>query len=266
MMRNILAAGLALGFGSQALAADINAGKQTAENVCAACHGANGISVKPAWPNLAGQKSKYLVNQLKAFKSGKRKNVLMNAIAPQLSDSEIENVAAYFASLTGSTGDAASDELSTMLDTHVTFRKDYKSTFTIYGTVNRPDNKQVRYLYANKVALEAAAQGKPLPHGSEIVMEVYKAKLDDAKMPIKGKDGYFVKDKLAFYGVMASGDGWGKEIPDVLRNGDWNYAIVKTDGSIKKRSQADCFACHKPLDADSYLFSFDKLKAFVAKK
>lgn len=265
MMKKIIIASLALGFAHPSLAADIGAGKETAANVCAACHGANGISVKPEWPNLAGQKSKYLISQLKAFKAGKRKNVLMNAIAPQLSDTDIENVAAYFASLTGSTGDAESDELATMLNTRVTFPKDYKSTFTAYATVNRPKKKQVRFLYANKVALDAVKNGKALPHGSEIVMEVYKAKLDEAKMPIKGSDGFYEKGKLAFYGVMASQDDWGKDIPDILRNGDWNYAIVKTDGSIKKRSQADCFACHKPLKSDSYLFTFDKLKAFAAK-
>jgi cytochrome c553 len=79
-------------------AGDPVAGKAVAAN-CAACHGANGISDIPLWPNLAGQKAPYLSNQLKAFKSGKRVNPMMNGIAAQLSDKDIEDVSAYYATL-----------------------------------------------------------------------------------------------------------------------------------------------------------------------
>ena len=77
-------------------AADMAAGKAKAEEVCAACHGANGVSVSAKIPNLAGQKEKYLVAQLKAFKSQSRKNALMNAIAEQLSGDDMANLAASF--------------------------------------------------------------------------------------------------------------------------------------------------------------------------
>ncbi len=63
---------------SQVQAADAAAGKAKAE-ACAACHGANGVSVSADIPNLAGQKAKYIASQLKAFKSGKRINAMMNA-------------------------------------------------------------------------------------------------------------------------------------------------------------------------------------------
>jgi cytochrome c553 len=56
-------------------------------------------SVIANFPNLAGQKKLYLTLQLKAFKAGKRKNLEMNLIAKQLSDADIANVTAYFASL-----------------------------------------------------------------------------------------------------------------------------------------------------------------------
>jgi len=263
-MRRALIAMLVLGFAPQALAADIEAGKATATAVCAACHGANGVSVKAEWPNLAGQKAKYLVKQLEAFKAGQRKNALMNAIAPQLSDADIENVAAYFSSLPGASGSAVSNALANMLNTHVTFPKNYRSTFKPYTTINLAKKKQVRVYFANKVALAAAAEGKPLPLGSMILVEAYKAKLDDAKKPIKGSDGSFVKDKLAFYTAMANEAGWGKDIPEILRNGDWNYAVINSEGTLKKRSQADCFACHKPLKSDSYVFTIDTLKAFAS--
>jgi cytochrome c553 len=65
---------------------------------CAACHGANGQGVAP-YPPLAGKKEDQLIQALKDFKSGKRDNVFMKSMANSLSDQDIENVAAYYASL-----------------------------------------------------------------------------------------------------------------------------------------------------------------------
>jgi len=85
-------------FSLPAMAADIEAGKAKAV-VCAACHGANGISAAPIWPNLAGQKEAYLVKQIKAFKSGERKDPSMAPMVAGLTDADIENLAAYFANM-----------------------------------------------------------------------------------------------------------------------------------------------------------------------
>lgn len=92
------AAILAFSFSQAGLAADAAAGKAKAA-VCAACHGANGISNNDLWPNLAGQKAGYIVKQLKAFRDGSRKDPLMVPMAKPLSDADIANLAAYFASL-----------------------------------------------------------------------------------------------------------------------------------------------------------------------
>jgi cytochrome c553 len=73
------------------------AGQAKASN-CAACHGAGGVSPNPAWPSLAGQPKGYLVSALKAYKSGTRNNAMMAAVAKDLSDADIENLAAYYAS------------------------------------------------------------------------------------------------------------------------------------------------------------------------
>jgi cytochrome c553 len=81
-----------------AMAGDAAAGKSKAA-ACAACHGANGISANGMWPNLAGQKEVYLVSQLKAFRDGDRKNPMMAPMAAGLSDDDIANLAAYYASL-----------------------------------------------------------------------------------------------------------------------------------------------------------------------
>lgn len=78
-------------------AGDAAAGKSKSA-VCAACHGADGNSANPMWPSLAGQHAPYLVKQMKDFKSGARKDPVMAPMAKPLSDQDIENLAAYFAS------------------------------------------------------------------------------------------------------------------------------------------------------------------------
>lgn len=93
----ILISGLFLLAGA-ASAADIAAGKTKAA-VCAACHGANGISIIPDYPNLAGQKVKYLESSIKAYRDGERKNPIMSPMASGLTDADVANIAAYFASL-----------------------------------------------------------------------------------------------------------------------------------------------------------------------
>ncbi len=79
-------------------AADAAAGQAKAA-VCGACHGANGISTVPMYPNLAGQKSAYITKQLKAFRDGTRQDPVMSAMAKPLVDADIDNLAAYFESL-----------------------------------------------------------------------------------------------------------------------------------------------------------------------
>ncbi len=79
-------------------AGDAAAGKAKA-GACAGCHGAKGISANPVWPNLAGQKDAYLVKQMKAFKSGARKDPMMGPMSKPLSDADMANLAAYYSSL-----------------------------------------------------------------------------------------------------------------------------------------------------------------------
>src|SRR5437773_358392 len=161
-MKKLLGLSVVLMIAPLAHAADIEAGKAKVATVCAACHGAGGVSVSDTIPNLAAQRAGYLEAQLKALKDGTRKNPIMNAIAAQLSPEDMANVA----------------------------------------------------------------------------------------------------DKLVAYTAMASGAGWGKDIPDMLRNGDWNYAVFITDKQHRPGvNQAECFACHKPLDSTSYVFTLKQLAA-----
>ncbi|SEA41625.1 c-type cytochrome [Microbulbifer marinus] len=79
-------------------AGDPAAGKEKAA-LCASCHGADGISPNDLWPNLAGQKAGYLVKQMKAFRDGTRNDPMMAPMAKNLSDEDIADLAAYYASL-----------------------------------------------------------------------------------------------------------------------------------------------------------------------
>lgn len=82
-------------------AGDAAAGKAKAA-ICASCHGANGISIIPMYPNLAGQKEAYLVSAIKAYRDGDRTGGQTAVMAPMvaaLSDEDIANLAAYYSGL-----------------------------------------------------------------------------------------------------------------------------------------------------------------------
>lgn len=67
--------------------------------MCTACHGEAGISANDLWPNIAGQKEQYLVQQLLDYKRGARVHPLMTNVAKSLTDAEIRELAAYYAGL-----------------------------------------------------------------------------------------------------------------------------------------------------------------------
>ena len=100
MMRTLMVAGLAtLAFTDGASAADPRAGRQKVAGVCQACHGMDGLSKNPESPNLAGQIENYLAKAITEYRDGIRKNETMNIVAKDLTDDEIANIAAYYASL-----------------------------------------------------------------------------------------------------------------------------------------------------------------------
>ena len=81
-----------------AQAGDVQAGRSKALP-CVVCHGALGISMMPNAPHLAGQPEIYLAEQLRNFRSGRRPHDVMSVIARPLSDRDIEDLAAWYASL-----------------------------------------------------------------------------------------------------------------------------------------------------------------------
>ena len=104
MKKLVVTLALSLALPGMALAAgDAAAGKEKVTTLgCVACHGADGKSLAPIYPNLAGQQGMYIESSLKAFRSQDRKGnqaVLMYPYATKLSDQDIADLAAYFSSL-----------------------------------------------------------------------------------------------------------------------------------------------------------------------
>jgi cytochrome c553 len=99
-----------LGGSAPAFAADASAGKSVAEG-CAGCHGADGFSEIPLTPSLAGQPDEFVQWQLVYFRSGARKNEIMGPVAESLSNEDIRNLGAYYASLPPPNPQSQSDAL-----------------------------------------------------------------------------------------------------------------------------------------------------------
>ena len=78
---------------------------------CTACHGPEGNSPSPLWPNIAGQNASYLMAQLKAFKDGSRSDPLMTSQAMLLTDEDMANLAVYFESLPAAVQSVADESL-----------------------------------------------------------------------------------------------------------------------------------------------------------
>jgi cytochrome c553 len=91
--------GLVLVFSSQSLAQGSAEAGEAIAAPCAPCHGIDGNSISPIWPNLAGQHASYLIRQLEAYQDGEREDVLMTALANPLSAENIADLAAYYATL-----------------------------------------------------------------------------------------------------------------------------------------------------------------------
>lgn len=253
---------LAISIGSTDVAragGDANAGKEKAL-ACQACH-TQPANAPGDTPHLAGQRETYIAKQLKAFKAGDRKNPLMNAIAGQLGDADIENLAAFWGSQPSGSDTTVPDAVAAIRKSHMTFPKDFPKGFTQYLSANNTEKKIVSKTYVNAVGLAAARAGKPLPDGSMIVVVNSSAKMDASGNPVADKDGSWMPDKIQGYTGMEARANWGKDIPELLRNQNWNYGVFTADKAPRAEvAQTICLACHKPKASDSFLFSWKELQ------
>jgi cytochrome c553 len=221
-------------------AGDLAAGKLKAL-ACQACHASTNANA----PHLVGQREAYVVKQLTAFKSGDRKNDLMSAIAKQLSDVDIADLAAYWSAQPTGSDASVSDAVVKITKPRMTLPKDFPKGFVVYSTENDAEHHTTSKSYANATALVAAKAGKPLPDGSAVIVVNYTS-----------------DNKATSYSGMEARAGWGTDVPPLLQNGDWSYNLWTADRTPKPDvNQAVCLACHKPAAASSYVFTLDKIKA-----
>jgi cytochrome c553 len=228
---------------------------------CQACHGMAGQSASAQTPNLAGQKRGYLQAQLEAFRSGQRKHDLMSAIASQLTDVQIRELAAYWSAVPPA-APGAHGELAPV-PSHMNFPAQFPAGFTYYMAVDDADNGTVARRYANAAAFSAARAGTPLPDGS-VIVEVSHLALREPSTGQLQRDpaGRLVPGAVKSYVGMESRAGWGDAVPALLRNGNWHYAQFNLAKQVvAPQAHASCLACHKPLAQDSHVFSLSALKA-----
>jgi hypothetical protein len=165
-------------------------------------------------------------------------------IAKQLRDADVENLAAYWNSLgAGGAPKEAAGAAVAARHPQMTFPADFPASFVNYYTQEDATTKSVTRFYANAVALQAARAGKPLPNGSIIMVEGTTA------------------GATTYYSGMELRAGWGQNVPELLRNGDWGNALFnpqKVRG--EKNNYAMCLACHKSVASDSFVFTLSKLR------
>jgi len=171
-----------------ASAGDAAAGAQKAA-ICGACHGATGNSVNPEWPNLAGQHESYIVAQLQAFKQAKRDNPLMMPNAAALSDQDMQDLGAHFASqaLAGLEADPSNYRTGEKLYRGGDSERKLPACIACHGPQGK-GNGPARYpalrsqhaVYTYN-QLKAFAEGRRSTPGNDI-MQVIAARLTDDEM------------------------------------------------------------------------------------
>jgi plastocyanin len=132
----------------------------------------------------------------------------------------------------------------------------------MYTSLDRPDLKQHRELYAKPEVVKAVREGRPIPYGAVLVQAAYAVKLDEKGTPVKDANGRFIKEKLAAITVMEKRQGWGAEYPAQKRNGEWEYAAFTPEGKPNEKANAGidaCFNCHKPHEKQDYVISLARL-------
>jgi Cytochrome P460 len=134
---------------------------------------------------------------------------------------------------------------------------DYKGWPKFLSAVQRPDSKQVREIYMNPAARDAT-KASGFGNGTTFVMENYAAKVDADGKPLLGPDGRLIKGNLLRVFVMGKNAGWGQNVPEALRNGNWVYASYLPDGKKAADDLNTCRACHLPQAGKDFVHRYDE--------
>ena len=134
-------------------------------------------------------------------------------------------------------------------------------THVLYTVVDRPDIKEIRDIYVDPETVRMAKPGQSLPSGTVLTFVHFKARVDEKGGLVKDTNGRLVRGELDRIGVMEKRTGWGVEYPEDIRNGEWEYALFRPDGTRNDKANIKgCFQCHKPLPSgQDFVFTFSKL-------
>ena len=150
----------------------------------------------------------------------------------------------------------------------IKFPDGYASRFVSLGGIDRYDSKSVRTVYINPEAFAAFKAGQPLPDGTMLVLEQRPAKLGADGQPALNSEGHFTPDgPIAMVAIQQKKKGWGADIPETIRNGDWEYAVYDIDGKLRTSANVQpCFTCHKPREKDDFTFMAHRVMSDLKKK
>ena len=124
-----------------------------------------------------------------------------------------------------------------------TFPADFDK-YVLYATYDRASSKEEAF--AKPATLEIAKSGAPLPTGTQIVLGIWQ----DYKLT-----GYFVMEK---------GAGWGLEVTEQMRTGDWHFQQFDTQGRIERTAIAErCQSCHQGAAINDFMFTIDRMRAYL---
>ncbi len=133
----------------------------------------------------------------------------------------------------------------------------------LYQTLDRPDSKQYRELYAPAAAVEAVRKGRPIPDGTVLTLVQWSVQQDANGSPLKDANGRFIKNQIIGHAVMEKRKGFGADYPaDWPRNGDWEYAAFTSEALPNAKANANnkaCFTCHLPHAKQDFVISLAKL-------
>jgi cytochrome c553 len=253
----VLAIGLAVPAAAHA-GGEVVAGQRKGA-ACAACH----ASSDPAsdTPRLAGQNEGYLARQLRAFRQGERAHPLMDEITRQMSDADIDDLVAFWSHQPAGSDSAAPPEAQAIRTSHMQFPRGFPDGFVLYLTLNDAEHLLVKQHYINTVGLAAARAGRPLPEGTVVLQVNYRPRLGPDGQPAVDRQGAWAVDRIASYTGMESRAGWGRDLPDWLRNASWNYGKFTPDKLPSSDvNQAACLACHRRQALVGYVYTFNELR------
>ena len=124
-----------------------------------------------------------------------------------------------------------------------TFPKNFDK-FVLYATFDRGSSKEEAF--ATPETIELSRSGKPLPAGTQLVL------------------GIWTVYKLTGYFVMEKGVGWGQEVEQELRTGDWHFQQFDTNGQVSRTEIAErCQSCHQSQARNDFMFTIDRMRDYL---